>query len=99
MDKEEKKENGSNVSVIKNLEELLKPEVRFEKIMKSIMFTNKILVQGDGQLVTVARVVLPEYKNKEKLKRGDNELGMSTHRFKIGEGQYLTVIVFICLQE
>ena len=98
LDKEKKKEN-SDSKVIKNLDELLEPDLRFANIMKTLMFTNKILIRGDGQMVAVARVVLPEYINKEELKRDDDELGMSTHRFKIDDDHHLTIVVFTCLQE
>ena len=67
-----KQEKAKPVSKEEELKDMLNEDKRLESIMKTLSFTNKILVMDDGQMVITSRVVLPEHHGKVKLTKRVN---------------------------
>ena len=66
--------------------------------MNSLVFANKIMVSDDGHMISIGRILLPEYA-REKLVTfrpilDKDGLGISCHSFETEENVKVTLIIF-----
>ena len=70
--------------------------------MDSLSFVHKIMVRDDGHMVTISRVLLPEYANAREINFRPNldkdGLGISSHTFETDDNVQVTSIVFTYAQ-
>ena len=85
------------------MQDLLSDEKRLENILQSLALANRVLVTDDGQLVSVSRVVLPEYTKghgiEKRLAKDKNHVKMSVHKFEMDDGATVHSIVVTVPQE